>query len=65
MSYLMGSSLVSKDDDNSDDDIPIVKELQANPNQAEDDTEIQIQRLANSIKLDDCIKDGGDDASPD
>jgi hypothetical protein len=27
-SYLMGSSLVQKDSDNSDDDIPIVKELQ-------------------------------------
>ena len=26
-SYLMGSSLVQKDSDNSDDDIPIVKEL--------------------------------------
>jgi hypothetical protein len=38
----MGSSLVQKDSDNSEDDIPIVKELQPNPNQAEEDTEIQI-----------------------
>lgn len=61
----MGSSLVQKDSDNTDDDIPIVKELQPNANQAEEDTEIQIQRLAHSIKLDDAVKDNDDSASTD
>lgn len=54
----MGSSLVQKDSDGSTEDIPIVKELQQNPTQPEDDTEIQIQRLAKSIKLDDAVKEG-------
>lgn len=42
-----------------------MKELQPNPNQPEEDTEIQIQRLAHSIKLDDAVKDNGDSASTD
>lgn len=55
------SSEKSGDQQKSNEDIPIVKELQDTQNEPEDETDTQIQRLAKSIKLEEAVKDDGGD----
>lgn len=60
-SYVFGNTMSQSEIESTSDDIPIVKELQDTQTQPEDDTEIQIQKLAKSIKVDEAVKEDTDE----